>query len=151
MDEKLEIKAAVDKHLMEQVLMIRKTVFTDEQGISEQLDNDGKDPAATNLLLYVEGVVAGTGRVLIEGDKAVLARIAILPAFRGKGYAKIIIKELEKHCLRQGVKEFELFPHRYLQKFYESVGYGCGDEKIYEVAGHELIRMFKRTNDQDME
>lgn len=146
MNAKIEIKEAMGEQLMKQVSMIRKAVFTGEQGISETLDNDGKDPVATNLLLYVEGAIAGTGRLVIEEGRGILARIAVLPDFRGRGYAKIIISELEQRGLRQGVREFELFPHRYLKQFYESVGYEQAEEKIYEVAGHELIRMIKHTN-----
>ncbi|MBL6449234.1 GNAT family N-acetyltransferase [Fulvivirga sp. 29W222] len=144
MNAKIEIKQALGEHHMKQVYMIRKVVFTDEQGISEELDNDGKDPDATNLLLYVDGVVAGTGRVVFEDNKAILARIAVLPDFRGKGYAKLIINELEKHGLSHGVKEFDLYPHSYLKRFYESVGYLQAEEKVYEVAGHQLIKMSKR-------
>ncbi|UII31781.1 GNAT family N-acetyltransferase [Fulvivirga ulvae] len=143
MNKKIEIKEAIGNHLMQQVAMVRKTVFTIEQGISEELDNDGKDPVATNLLLYVDGEVAGTGRIVVEKDKAVLARIAVLPGFRGKGYAKTIISELEKFGIGQGVNKFELYPHSYLKKFYESVGYVQEEERVYKVAGHELIKMFK--------
>lgn len=144
MDKNIEIKKAGSDALMDQVLEIRRKVFTEEQGISRQLDNDGKDPMATNVLLSVNNEVAGTGRIVIEGSKGTLARIAVLAPFRGKGYARLIIRELEKHGLNKGVQQFELFPHRYLKEFYESQGYYSEEDKIYHVEGHELIKMIKK-------
>ena len=143
MSEKIELIRVKDSELMKTVWDIRHSVFTVEQGIPAELDKDGKDDKALNVLLYVNDEVAGTGRIVIEKTKGVLARIAVLPAFRGKGYAAEIVRALEAYGLNNGVKEFELYPHSYLEKFYNRLGYASDPEFSSRVARHALIRMSK--------
>ncbi|ELR71591.1 putative acetyltransferase [Fulvivirga imtechensis AK7] len=143
MSEKIEIVHVDKVELMEIAWDIRHSVFTKEQGIPAELDKDGEDKHALNILLYVDGRVAGTGRMVIENKKGVLARIAVLREFRGRGYASEIVRALERYGVEQGVTKFELYPHRYLESFYNRLGYISDPDYSSNVAGHALIRMSK--------
>lgn len=143
MDEKVEVIVANNEKLMDIVWNVRHKVFTVEQGIPAELDKDGEDSHATNILLNVQGRIVGTGRLVIKNGKGKLARIAVLDEFRGRGYASVIVRALEAHGEELGVDEFELYPHNYLEKLYQQLGYSRDPDYFSSVAGHKLIRMTK--------
>lgn len=143
MGEKVEIIIANNEKLMNLVWDVRHTVFTIEQGIPAEDDRDGADGQATNILLNVQDEVAGAGRLIIKDSKGILARIAVLKKFRGKGHASTIITALEKYGEKVGVNEFELYPHEYLEKLYQRLGYSRDPDYSFNVAGYNLIRMCK--------
>ena len=125
-------------------LAIRRTVFTDEQGIPAALDGDGHDADAEHVLIRDGATPVATGRLRIgeEGD-GVLARIAVIPSHRGHGLGKRVVAELEAVATAHGVTRVSLWPHRYLETFYASMGYEtAGASEV--VAGHDLILMRKR-------
>lgn len=131
--------------LMKVVWQIRNTVFTIEQQIPAELDKDGKDADAVNVLLREGEEWVATGRVATEGRLATLARIAVLPRFRGKGYAGFVVSALEGYARAKGAEIFDLYPHSYLEGFYQKLGYSRDPEYVSSVAGHQLIRMSKGT------
>lgn len=59
---------------------IREAVFMQEQGVPTELEFDGLDGSAMQVLVAVNGRYVGTGRMLSDGH---IGRIAILkPTFR---------------------------------------------------------------------
>ena len=134
---------ATDTAALNEAFSIRHRVFVEEQGIPAHLDRDGHDDRARQVLLRVEGDAAATGRVLIEPNgEAILARIAVLPAYRGSGLGGLVVTALHELAVRDGARTARLHPHRYLERFYRRLGYRRveGDEI---VAGHELITMVR--------
>lgn len=124
---------------------IRIAVFVEEQGIPRELELDETDSHATHVLAFTAGeagTAVGTGRVHAAGNIAVIARIAVLPAHRGRGIGVHLVTMLEDIARRDGLPAAELSPHYYLETFYEGLGYHRipGEES---VAGHRLIRMRK--------
>ncbi len=60
-------------------LALRRTVFIEEQGVSEADEVDGLDDSATHLLAFVDGAPAGTARLLQAGDTGKIGRVCVLP------------------------------------------------------------------------
>ncbi len=122
---------------------IRERVFSAEQRIPEELDRDGHDDRAFHVIVRVNGHYAATGRLLPEtGGIGHLARIAVLPDYRGLGLGKRIMAALETHARHLRLRRLELDAHEFLQPYYERLGYQLLPEDI-SVAGYRLIKMAK--------
>jgi len=141
---KIEIFYSATDIKYESASKIRKTVFSDEQGIPYELDDDGYDKEAWHALFFVNNEPAGSGRLVINGEWGVLARIAVLKKHRGMGHAVKVIEALELKGVELGLRQFELYPHAYLESFYSNLGYITDPDYSEEVAGYKLIRMHKK-------
>ncbi|MEO1051092.1 MAG: GNAT family N-acetyltransferase [Bacteroidota bacterium] len=145
MREDILVKKVANQKDLQLALEVRHKVFIEEQGIPQELDDDGKDQAAVNLLVFHSGDLAGTGRLVIEGDdgEGHIARIAVLKSFRGFGLSKVILSQLEEEAVQLGLKSVFLYPHEFLEDFYRKRGYEIQDHGRMQVAGYDLIKMRK--------
>ena len=66
---------------------LRRTVFIDEQGVTEAEEWDGRDGDALHVLGWLGDTPVGTARVFIEGDTAKIGRVCVLAAAREAGAA----------------------------------------------------------------
>ncbi len=71
---------------------LRRTVFIEEQGVSEDLEIDGLDSACTHVLATRDGVPIGTARVRILDDVAKIQRVCVLPTHRGDGIGAAVMR-----------------------------------------------------------
>ncbi|RMG20270.1 MAG: GNAT family N-acetyltransferase [Bacteroidetes bacterium] len=142
-DMQCTITQATEAADLQQCLQIRQRVFVEEQGIPAELDRDGLDGQALHVLVWAEQEVAGTGRLLpLSGGRGHIARIAVLPPFRGRGLGKKIVTKLEKLAQSVPLKEVVLDCHSHLQQFYAQMGY-TPTGKTSMVHTHLLIQMKK--------
>ena len=102
-----------------EALAIRREVFVSEQGIPAELDADGRDTTGLHVLIYDGEIAAATGRACLENDEATLARIAVRREYRGHGLGGRVVRELERWAVEEGANRFVLYPHAYLESFYE--------------------------------
>jgi len=126
---------------------IRFRVFVDEQKVpaEEELDRHDETPeAAIHILARVDGVPAGTGR-LIEYDPqtAKLQRLAVLKQYRGQGVGKRLVQVLEQHAKRLGYETCILDGQCHAEPFYASLGYVTISDKPFYDAGILHVRMKK--------
>lgn len=139
----IEIKRSLTPEEMASAFAIRHEVFVREQDIPAELDFDGRDKQAQHVLVCSAGRGVATGRVLVsDSGEAVLARIAVLPEFRGHGLGRVVVRELEAIAVQFEATSLRLHPHRHLERYYQQLGYTTvpGTDS---VAGHELITMTK--------
>ena len=128
-----------------QARAIRDQVFAVEQGIPAELVHDGLDASALHVLALHDGAPAATGRLTISADrKGVLARIAVLPAYRGQGLGKRVVQHLEALARRESLVAVSLKPHHYLETFYANLGYETVPGSFTTAGSHPLITMTKR-------
>jgi predicted GNAT family N-acyltransferase len=127
---------------LEAARRIRVAVFVDEQGIPKELELDEIDSEAVHVLALDDDVPVATGRLSVSGETGIIARIAVLPEYRGSGIGRRVVSILEEKARKQNLPAVELSPHYYLESFYSRLGYHRmpGEE---HVAGHRLIRMRK--------
>ena len=123
-----------------EALAIRREVFVSEQGIPAELDADGRDTIGLHVLIYDGEIAAATGRACLENDEATLARIAVRREYRGHGLGGRVVRELERWAVEEGANRFVLYPHAYLESFYEGLGYRKTSE-AGTVGEHRLIEM----------
>lgn len=130
----MEIKWLMSYDDLTDVFNIRRKVFIDEQGVKEELEIDGSDIDAINLLLYVDNIPIGTGRIIMTNDQYTLGRISILKEFRKKGYGKVIVSNLVNKAYEIGGKTQFLHAQKQVIDFYKSLGFKvCSEE--YKEAG----------------
>ncbi len=119
---------------LERVKEMRYKVFTIEQGIAHQLDDDGLDDSSIHILgdHQETGAPVVSGRLTINGSTGVISRIAVYKEYRGLKLGQEVVRRLEKLAIEKGVETLTLSPHAYLEKFYADLGYHTvsGEKKV---------------------
>lgn len=127
--------------LIKQAQAIRYHVFTQEQNIPRTLDLDGLDQISTHALVTKQGELVATARLTINDDgSAVMARVAVIQAYRGQGVAAKVITALMQHAQEVGITAIKIHAHDYLRHYYENFGFSFM-QAVEVVGGHQLIAM----------
>jgi predicted GNAT family N-acyltransferase len=136
---------------IKQALAIRRTVFIEEQGVSEALEFDGLDREARHLLASVDGESSGTlrMRLLERGRVAKIERVAVLAHCRHLGIGRMLMARALEIARAQGVDEVRLHAQTVVQEFYARLGFvaiGAAFEEdgIAHVAMHMSLVAFDR-------
>jgi predicted GNAT family N-acyltransferase len=144
MKQKMMIRQALTGAELESAKKIRERVFVDEQNIPAHLVEDSDNDSAIHVLLSENGQAMATARMFVgDNDEGIIARVAVLPACRGKGYGKLLVEELVSIASEMKIRRLSLKPHTYLEKFYARLGFAkiAGETEI--VGEHLLITMEK--------
>lgn len=134
--------AIVDWHNHEAVIRaIRCTVFVEEQGVSEALEVDPRDPQHTHALAFDDrGNGIATGRLLADGQ---IGRMAVLAAWRGRGVGSAILTRLLDTARARGLRRVTLNAQVRARAFYAGRGFAeCGG--VFMEAGIEHITMTRK-------
>ena len=126
------------------VVALRTRVFVEEQGVPAEIEQDVHDATAVHALAEDDdGRVVATGRLLVRDGRAVVGRMAVDAAARGRGYGAAVLAELHRQAAALGLAEVELHAQLTARGFYERAGYtAVGDE--YEEAGIPHVTMVRR-------
>jgi predicted GNAT family N-acyltransferase len=120
---------------------LRTRVFVDEQGVPPEIEQDDRDAAAVHVLSRDgSGRVVATGRLLVDGDRATIGRMAADASVRGRGHGAAVLAELHRQAVLRGVREIELHAQVSARRFYERAGYAAVGEEYLE-AGIEHVTM----------
>jgi len=120
---------------VEACIAIRRAVFIDEQGISEEEEIDDLDGIATHILAKSGTENVGTARLLISGRTGKIGRICVLKSQRGTGLGAAIVKDcIDQLKARGDLNRIALGAQEYAIGFYEKLGFQvCGP--TYDDAG----------------
>ena len=135
-------KAETDDEI-DKAVEIQLAVFSREQGISEPECREGNEDSV-HLLAFDGHATVATARLRPGcNGEAEVARIAVLPDFRGTGLGKMLVKRIESVARESGIDDLVLHPHAYLEGFYSGLGYARTDDASYVVGEHAIITMRK--------
>lgn len=126
---------------LEDQYAIREQVFVNEQGIDPNIERDEYDEVSFHCIVKEDGVLCGTGRIIIKDDEPLIGRIAVLKEYRGKQIGDLIVRMLLDFGFQY---EFEkIYVHSQLKviDFYKKIGFQEVGES-YEEAGIEHKSMF---------
>jgi len=141
---KLSYKLVAGDRELEGAFEIRRQVFVEEQGISEDLVFDEHDGEALHMVVKDGQRVIGTARVLFLADnQAKLERMAVLRPFRHKGIGKGIVSFLNEELRNRQLEQVVLHAQYGVVAFYKS----CGFEELglpFWEAGIKHMKMQKR-------
>jgi predicted GNAT family N-acyltransferase len=109
----------------ETCLRLRWTVFVEEQGVPPSMEVDEHDRKdAVHALALLDGVPAGTGRVVLGSDgTAKIGRMAVVDDVRGRGVGRAVLAFLEEHARAKGARKLLLWAQVPARQFYEKAGY----------------------------
>ncbi len=116
-------------------LRLRRTVFIEEQGVSEADEVDDKDAGAIHILATIDGVPMGSARLLLTGDTGKIGRVCVLPAARGTGLGAQLMRAAIDELRRQpGITRAKLGSQTHALGFYERLGF-IAEGPVYDDAG----------------
>jgi len=139
----VEVRKARSEEEVAAALALRSRVFCEEQGVSFEADQDGRDSEATHIVAVDDGTVIGTCRLLFRGQVARLGRLAVEPERRGDGVAAAILREADRVATQAGAESIALHAQTYAQSLYEHAGYEEYGPAFVEE-GIEHVAMEKR-------
>ena len=141
---KLSYKLVASDRELKEAFAVRKKVFVEEQGISEELELDGYDSEALHMVVKDGERVIGTARVLfLATGQAKIERMAILKPFRHKGIGRKIVSFLNEELRNRRVEQVVLHAQYPVVAFYKSCGFVESGSPFWE-AGIKHIKMQRR-------
>lgn len=137
----MELTTRIFTSLPDEAKQIRKTVFMQEQGFSEEFDHI--DAYARHVLCYADGVAVATCRYFHSGSEYVIGRLATLAPYRGNGIGAAVMRAAEDAIRSEGGTSVCIHAQVAVRPFYEKCGY-ISTEKFDEEQGCPHVFMVKR-------
>ena len=128
----IEVRSAADPREVDAALDLRHRVFCEEQGVTPEADQDGRDRDALHLVAFDGERLAGTCRLLFDDGVARLGRLAVEPELRGRGIGAAILTEAEQHSRGAGADKIRLHAQTTARSLYERDGYKVSGEEFVE-------------------
>ena len=103
---------------------LRRTVFIEEQGVSEADEVDDLDDQAIHILATQDGRPVGSARLLTYGDIGKVGRVCVLPDARGTGLGAALMQAaVVQFRTMPGIKRVKLGAQLQALAFYERLGF----------------------------
>lgn len=123
---------------------LRRAVFIDEQGVPEDIEQDGRDGEAHHILARLDGRPVGAARILIDGATGRIGRVCVLRECRGRGIGAGLIRAALAHLRGlPGVRRAQLGAQTHALSFYQSLGF-TAHGPVYEDGGGQPHRDMER-------
>ena len=123
---------------------LRRSVFIEEQGVSEADEVDNLDGEAVHLLAQLDGRPVGSARLLLRGDTGKIGRVCVLADQRGTGLGTALIMASVDHFRAMpGVVRVKLGSQVHAVGFYQRLGFSVYGP-VYDDAGipHQDMALF---------
>ncbi|UVI32701.1 GNAT family N-acetyltransferase [Paenibacillus spongiae] len=124
---------AAGEQELKSVYAIRRAVFVQEQGVSEEEEYDEHEESSDHVLVYYDGQPVGTGRLRVLDSKAKLERVCILPEYRKYGLGREVMTALEEAARSKGLSHAKLHAQTHARDFYTKLGYEQVSEEFMEA------------------
>ena len=116
-------------------LMLRRTVFIEEQDVSEADELDDLDTECFHLLAWDGELPVGTARIQIVNQLAKIGRVCVIKSHRGTGLGAALIRgALDIAKSKDGVVRAKLGAQVHALGFYEALGF-TAIGPVYDDAG----------------
>ena len=120
---------------------VRITVFTDEQGFHDEIDDI--DRIACHVIAFDGEKAVATGRLFGEpSDFMKIGRFAVLKEYRGKKVGRMMMYVLEEKAKELGCKRIMLSAQERAIEFYKKVGY-IPQGEMYLEENYPHLKMVK--------
>jgi putative N-acetyltransferase (TIGR04045 family) len=140
----LEVRWADSDEELAGALELREEVFCREQGVPREEEIDGRDGEALHVVALdpVGGTVLGTLRVLIEGPRAKIGRVAVRRPHRRAGIASRMLALALVRARSAGCEEARLAAQTQARSVYQRVGFEVCSEPFEEAGiAHVWMRI----------
>lgn len=139
----LTLKTITYSEARSEITAIRHLVFQKEQGVTPELDFDGLDESAEQILAYLDSQPVGTARVRhLDEQTAKIERLAVLPHARDQGIGKKLMEKAVEVAANKQIEEVVINAQEYVINMYQNLGFEQEGEGFSE-AGIPHVRMKK--------
>jgi predicted GNAT family N-acyltransferase len=139
----LTVRPACDAAEVAAAQDLRVRVFCDEQGVDREVELDGLDQEATQIVALDDLEVIATCRLRFLDGTCKLERMAVERRHRGSGVGRMLLEAAEDEARRQGAPSILLHAQRRAEGFYAAAGYIAEGETFLEE-GIEHVAMTRR-------
>ncbi len=126
---------------------LRVEVFVKEQGVALENEFDEYDTKFPHLVIYLDGEVVATGRVIPYGEDTVkIGRIVVKKDKRGLHLGDKLVAELLRKAKEDGAKTVMLGAQTQAIGFYEKCGFALLDTEEYleeNIPHRDMILKFE--------
>jgi predicted GNAT family N-acyltransferase len=124
------------------IASVRRRVFIEEQGVSEEEEWDASDSDCVHVLAFTaKRDVVGTARL---DDTGKIGRVAVIREWRGKGVGARLVEALIEHARQKGFERVHLNAQVTALDFYRRLGFDP-DGPVFDEAGIPHRRMERAT------
>lgn len=137
------IERLADGDDLDDAFAVRRTVFVEEQGVSEDIEYDGLDEEAIHFLAYDEGEPVGTTRLRpLDASTGKVERVAVRQEWRGEGWGRRLMEAAERTARDRDLDTLVLHAQQSVEEFYRDCGYET-TSSVFEEAGIPHVEMEK--------
>ncbi len=130
-----------------QAQAIRRRVFIEGQDCPPEEEWDGWDATSRHVLglLDEEPIATARWRTVPYQQELVakLERFAVLPAYRGEGYGRALVRYVMEDAQQAGFSTLVLHAQAHLDDFYAAFGFEAVGEP-FDEAGIRHVKMVRR-------
>lgn len=114
---------------------VRRAVFIEEQGVTEDEEMDGRDKQAAHVVAYTSaGEPVGTARYRSpEPGVAKIERVAVCGPHRERGLGRQLMDTVEACAREEGCSRALLHAQVSVEAFYRKLGYRTISEEFLEA------------------
>ncbi|NHN47000.1 GNAT family N-acetyltransferase [Halostella sp. JP-L12] len=139
----LDVRVVRTDEQYDDALDVRYAVFVDEQDVPEDLEVDEHEDESVHFVAYRDGDPVGAARLREKDDTtAKVERVAVLREYRGEGYGRAIMREVEAVAAARGYDRVALHAQTHAAPFYDRLDYERVGEE-FEEAGIPHVTMEK--------
>lgn len=126
----IEVRWAADPLEVQSALQVREEVFCVEQGVPREEEIDARDHEAEHVVALEPGGtgVIATARLLRDGERAKIGRVAVLRGFRGRGIASAMLELALARARELGCRQARLASQLQATALYERAGFTVESE-----------------------
>jgi len=124
-------------------MRLRFAVFCEEQGVTLEAEQDGRDQSAVHVVVMEDDRLIGTCRLLIDSGVARLGRMVVSAERRGAGVGSAILEEADRTALAAGAGAIRLNAQVPARGVYDRAGYEA-EGAVFMEEGIEHVTMEKR-------
>lgn len=125
----------------ETLLGLRHAVFTLEQDVAPEEDEDGRDPSSLHAVALVGDLPVATGRVLPEGR---IGRLCVLAGHRKRGVGTALFSFLFERAKTLGWPRVTLHAQLHAVHLYERFGFRVTGEVFLDADIEHLNMVWER-------
>jgi predicted GNAT family N-acyltransferase len=133
--DNITFKLVTNDEELKGALEVRRKVFIQEQGVSEDLEYDGHDGEALHMVVKDGERVIGTARVRFpKTNQAKIERMAVLRPFRRRGIGSNIISFLKRELKSKQIEHIVLHAQCAVATLYKSCGFEETGSPFWEAS-----------------